>query len=81
MGTAANTAATHFAGIDVSKDTLDAGLLGPDARSRATTRVILGPHRVHAGGDGIAPLPGWSPALRLPNAPLTRPGAEGPGPS
>src|SRR5262249_59019104 len=29
-----NTAATHFAGIDVSKDTLDAGLLGPDGRTR-----------------------------------------------
>ena len=34
MGTAANTAATHFAGIDVSKDTLDAALLGPDGRTR-----------------------------------------------
>jgi transposase len=34
MGTADNTAATHFAGIDVSKDTLDAGLLGPDGRTR-----------------------------------------------
>ena len=29
------TAATHFAGIDVSKDTLDADLLGPDGRTRA----------------------------------------------
>jgi transposase len=28
------TAATHFAGIDVSKDTLDAALLGPDGRTR-----------------------------------------------
>jgi transposase len=28
------TAATHFAGIDVSKDTLDACLLGPDGRTR-----------------------------------------------
>jgi transposase len=33
VGTA-STAATHFAGIDVSKDTLDAGLLGPDGRAR-----------------------------------------------
>ena len=32
MGTAATPTATHFAGIDVSKDTLDAGLLGPDGR-------------------------------------------------
>src|SRR3954454_16874742 len=31
---AVGTAATHFAGIDVSKDTLDAGLLGPDGRTR-----------------------------------------------
>jgi transposase len=29
------TAITHFAGIDVSKDTLDADLLGPDGRTRA----------------------------------------------
>jgi transposase len=28
------TAITHFAGIDVSKDTLDAALLGPDGRTR-----------------------------------------------
>ncbi|HJZ56490.1 MAG TPA: transposase, partial [Gemmataceae bacterium] len=34
MGTAASTAATHFAGIDVSKDALDACLLGPDGRAR-----------------------------------------------
>ncbi|HVK13112.1 MAG TPA: IS110 family transposase [Gemmataceae bacterium] len=33
MGTASNTA-THFAGIDVSKDTLDACLLGPSGRTR-----------------------------------------------
>ena len=33
MGTA-STAATHFVGIDVSKDTLDACLLGPDGRAR-----------------------------------------------
>ena len=33
MGTAASTA-THFAGIDVSKDALDACLLGPDGRTR-----------------------------------------------
>src|SRR5262245_58078610 len=31
---AVGTAATHFAGIDVSKDTLDACLLGPDGRTR-----------------------------------------------
>ena len=35
MGTAATSIATHFAGIDVSKDTLDADLLGPDGRTRA----------------------------------------------
>ena len=35
MGNAATPTATHFAGIDVSKDTLDAALLGPDGRTRA----------------------------------------------
>lgn len=34
MGTAATPTVTHFAGIDVSKDTLDACLLGPDGRTR-----------------------------------------------
>jgi transposase len=34
VGTAATPTATHFAGIDVSKDTLDAALLGPDGRTR-----------------------------------------------
>src|SRR5262245_28855921 len=33
VGTASNTA-THFAGIDVSKDTLDTALLGPDGAAR-----------------------------------------------
>src|SRR5262245_41177592 len=32
---AVGTASTHFAGIDVSKDTLDAALLGPDGRTWA----------------------------------------------
>lgn len=31
---AAGAVATHVAGIDVRKDTLDAGLLGPDERTR-----------------------------------------------
>jgi transposase len=35
VGTAKTaTATTHFVGIDVSKDALDAGLLGPDGRTR-----------------------------------------------
>jgi transposase len=34
VGTTATTAATYFAGIDVSKDTLDAGLLGPTGATR-----------------------------------------------
>lgn len=34
MGTAATPTATHFAGIDVSKGTLDACLLAPDGRAR-----------------------------------------------
>jgi transposase len=34
VGTAATVTATHFAGIDVSKDTLDAALLGPDGQAR-----------------------------------------------
>src|SRR3954453_3282975 len=34
VGTASTAAVTHFAGIDVSKDTLDACLLGPAGRTR-----------------------------------------------
>jgi transposase len=34
VGNAKTDAATHFAGIDVSKDTLDACLLGPDGTTR-----------------------------------------------
>jgi transposase len=46
------TAATYFAGIDVSKDTLDACLLGPDGRARQ--RAFANDHR------GYAALLAWA---------------------
>jgi transposase len=46
------TAATHFAGIDVSKDTLDADLLGPDGRTRHK--------RFPNSPAGFAALRGWA---------------------
>jgi len=46
------TAATHFAGIDVSKDTLDAALLGPDGRNR--------PKRFPNSPAGFAALRAWA---------------------
>jgi hypothetical protein len=36
------TAATHFVGIDVSKETLDACLLGPGVRPQAQPRLDAG---------------------------------------
>src|SRR5688572_6649134 len=55
VGTAAT--ATHFAGIDVSKATLDAGLLGPDGRMRG--RPFANDGRGHAAllawADKLAP--------------------------
>ena len=56
MGTAATAStATHFAGIDVSKDTLDAGLLGPDGRTR-DKRLANAP-------AGFAALVAWADRL------------------
>src|SRR5438046_638278 len=52
---AVGTAATHFAGIDVSKDTLDAGLLGPDGRTRAK--------RFGSTAAGDAALDAWAARL------------------
>ena len=52
MGTAA---VTHFAGIDVSKDTLDACLLGPDGRPRG--KPFANDARGHAA------LPAWAQKL------------------
>jgi transposase len=53
MGTAATAStATHFAGIDVSKDTLDACLLGPDERTR--------PKRLANTPAGFAALRAWA---------------------
>jgi transposase len=49
------TAATHFAGIDVSKDTLDACLLGPDGRTR--------PKRFANATAGFAALVAWADRL------------------
>src|SRR5262249_44440999 len=49
---AVGTAATHFAGIDVSKDTLDAALLGPDGRNR--------PKRFPNSPAGFAALRAWA---------------------
>lgn len=55
------TSATHFVGIDVSKDALDACLLGPDGRTRGKpfantaaghTALIAWADR-HAGGAAI----------------------------
>jgi transposase len=46
------TAATYFAGIDVSKDTLDACLLGPDGRTREK--------RFANDARGHAALVGWA---------------------
>jgi transposase len=51
QATTANTV-THFAGIDVSKDTLDACLLGPDGRTR--------PERFPNDPAGFAALRGWA---------------------
>ena len=59
MGT--TTTATHFAGIDVSKDTLDACLLGPDGRDRgkrfandpAGHAALLAWADKHAGGAAV----------------------------
>jgi transposase len=55
VGTAATTTATHFAGIDVSKDTLDAALLGPDGRTR--------PKRFANAPAGFAALVAWADRL------------------
>jgi transposase len=52
VGTAATATATHFAGIDVSKDTLDACLLDPDGRTR--------PKRFANAPAGFAALRGWA---------------------
>lgn len=49
------TAATHFAGIDVSQDALDACLLGPDGATRAK--------RFGNDGTGHAALLGWADRL------------------
>jgi len=49
------TAATHFAGIDVSKDTLDGCLLGPDDRTR--------PKRFANATAGFAALVAWADRL------------------
>jgi transposase len=46
------TAATYFAGIDVSKDALDACLLGPDGRAR--------PSRFPNAPAGFAALAAWA---------------------
>jgi transposase len=50
VGTAST--ATHFAGIDVSKDTPDAALLGPGGRTR--------PERFSNDPAGFAALRGWA---------------------
>src|SRR5262245_29042346 len=57
VGTAATPTATHFAGIDVSKDTLDAGLLGPDGRTRDRrfTNAPAGFAALGAWADRLAP--------------------------
>jgi transposase len=52
VGTADHTAASYFAGIDVSKDTLDACLLGPDGRTRDK--------RFANAAGGFAALVAWA---------------------